>query len=407
MRWQPTISSASWPRPASTISLWTWWPTTLGAPFSTRRGAPISLSTEAAALRAGLEEGRWQLTEGAYRFYLGEAHRWLGREAGAATGATDALAVTECAGALWLDWRNNQFQGDRARGRRSAWFEGRSLLEMWRGTDDGLVALVATGAFLELRWLSGLQPTLDRLNLRIALADPEGHAVFRAPFGSGEPRVVRSAAETGLPWALHVAAADPSLDLAQLSARRRFVLAGFGLTGALLVVAGYVIARAVGRELDVARLQSDFVSAVSHEFRTPLATLRQVSEMLADGRVPSEERRNQYYEDLRHESERLHRLVEDLLDFGRMEAGRREYRFEKTDASALARRVVADFAQEVAARGYVVEISVKDHPPGLVIRADQEALGRALWNLLDNAVKYFPNAKTVRVDVRETATASC
>jgi signal transduction histidine kinase len=178
------------------------------------------------------------------------------------------------------------------------------------------------------------------------------------------------------------------------------VLAGFGLTAALIAVAGYVTVRAVARELEVARLPSDFVSAVSHEFRTPLATLRQLSELLARRPRPERGAPQRYYEDLRHESERLHRLVENLLDFGRMEAGRREFRFEEIDAAALARRVGWDFAQEVAARGYLIKVSAGDHPTGIVVRADQEALARALWNLLDNAVKYSPDSRTVWVDAR-------
>jgi signal transduction histidine kinase len=224
--------------------------------------------------------------------------------------------------------------------------------------------------------------------------------VYRAPSGPARFRIVRSSADTGLPWVLHVATADLSADLAQLSARRRFVLAGFGLTAALIAIAAYMTYRAVARELDVARLQSDFVSAVSHEFRTPLATLRQLSELLADGRVQTEERRNLYYEDLRHESERLHRLVENLLDFGRMEAGRREYCFEEVDVPAFVDRVATEFGQEASGRGYRVEVRAEGHLPDIVVRADQEALARALWNLLDNAVKYSPDARVVRVDVR-------
>jgi signal transduction histidine kinase len=365
----------------------------------TRRLGP--LGTEAAALLAGLGEGRWHLTEGAYRFYLGEALRWLGRETDSEAGGTDALALADCASALWRDWQGGRLDGNRATGRRSEFFHGRPLLAAWRGAGERLVALVGTAVFLERQWLAGLQPTFDRLNLQVALTDSDGHPVFRTPGGPARPRVVRSSAETGLPWTLHISTADPAADVAQLSARRRFVFAGFGLTAAIIVVAGYVSVRAVARELAVARLQSDFVSAVSHEFRTPLATMRQMSELLADGRVPGDERRQQYYEDLRHESERLNRLVENLLDFGRMEAGAREYQFETVDASACVRGVAQEFGQEIAERGYRIEVAVADHLPA--IRADREALSRALWNLLDNAVKYSPEARTVQIEARADA----
>jgi len=160
------------------------------------------------------------------------------------------------------------------------------------------------------------------------------------------------------------------------------------------VLAGsYFIARAVTRELEVARLQSDFVAAVSHEFRTPLALLCQLSEMLSDGRVPGETRRQEYYEGLRRASERLHRLVESLLDFGRMQAGVQKYRFDLLETGSLFSGVVEEFAEEARERGYQVDIEQQPQLPP--VKGDREALTRALWNLLDNAVKYSPQNKTV------------
>jgi signal transduction histidine kinase len=117
--------------------------------------------------------------------------------------------------------------------------------------------------------------------------------------------------------------------------------------------------------------------------------------MLADGRVPSEARRQEYYEGLRRASERLYRLVEGLLDFGRMEAGARQYRIESLDTGSFFRGVVEEFAEEATERGYRLEIAQQDNLPH--VRADREALARALRNLLDNAVKYSPQHKTVWV----------
>jgi signal transduction histidine kinase len=91
--------------------------------------------------------------------------------------------------------------------------------------------------------------------------------------------------------------------------------------------------------------------AGAHEFRTPLTSLRQLTELLARGRASSEERRAQYYEVLERETERLHRLVESLLDFGRRESGKRQYRFESLDAAELVRSMVAEFQGQVAGRG--------------------------------------------------------
>ena len=185
-------------------------------------------------------------------------------------------------------------------------------------------------------------------------------------------------------------------ELTQQGNRHRLLLLAFTLVATFVLAGSYFIARAVTRELEVARLQSDFVSAVSHEFRTPLASLRQLSELLSDGRVPSEMRRQEYYEGLRRASERLYRLVESLLDFGRMQAGARQYRFELLETESFFRSVLEEFAEEAGERGYRVDIAQQAHLPR--VQADREALTRALWNLLDNAVKYSPQNKTIRAE---------
>jgi len=146
-----------------------------------------------------------------------------------------------------------------------------------------------------------------------------------------------------------------------------------------------------------AQLKSDFVSAVSHEFRSPLTSMRQLTGMLATGRIPNEERRQSYYDVLSAETVRLQRLVEGLLDFGRMEAGAREYSLESINISDLVRSVVTDFQREVQEDGYHIDLVAEG--PELTIQADREAFSRALWNLLDNAVKYSPDYCTVRVEL--------
>jgi signal transduction histidine kinase len=125
--------------------------------------------------------------------------------------------------------------------------------------------------------------------------------------------------------------------------------------------------------------------------------MRQLTGMLATGRVPNPERQSSYFDVLSRETIRLERLVEGLLNFGRMEAGAMEYSFETIDVSAVVRRVVTDFQQEVQEDGYQIDLVAGG--PGPLIRADPEAFSRALWNLLDNAVKYSPDCRTVRVEL--------
>jgi signal transduction histidine kinase len=167
----------------------------------------------------------------------------------------------------------------------------------------------------------------------------------------------------------------------------------------LVIAASYLIGRAVSRELAAARLQSDFVSAVSHEFRTPLTSMRQFTEMLVEEENLSSEKRRSYHKAQERATRRLSRLVESLLDFGRMEAGAHPYRLEALDVGRLVKGVVEEFKEEANSNDLIVEVSVPNEGP--VLNGDRDALTQALWNLLDNAVKYSDEKPIVRVEVEK------
>jgi len=233
-------------------------------------------------------------------------------------------------------------------------------------------------------------------NTVLRVSDTEGHLVH----GGGPTRgqtAYRAAQVTGLPWSVSATEAADAAPSQSWTARRRLLVAGL-LVFALLVGAGsLLIARAMGREFAVSRLQSDFVSAVSHEFRTPLTSIRQLAEMLARGRMESEPHKQRAYELMLTESDRLRRLVEALLDFGRMQSGAYTFRSDRLEAAEWTRTVAAEFQETVRNRGYVIEVTAPAE--NACLRGDREALGGALWNLLDNAVKYSPDAKHIQVDV--------
>jgi signal transduction histidine kinase len=162
-----------------------------------------------------------------------------------------------------------------------------------------------------------------------------------------------------------------------------------------LTAAGLII-RAVTRERATARLQSDFVAAVSHEFRTPLTTLHQFTERLREHPVMPDDMRRVCYDAQLRATHRLTRLVESLLDFGRMDAGAQPYRFEHVDCADLVEAVVDDFRPDAQAAGHEVRLQRNGAAP---VEADGAAIARAVRNLLDNAVKYSPGAAIVDVDV--------
>lgn len=150
-------------------------------------------------------------------------------------------------------------------------------------------------------------------------------------------------------------------------------------------------------ELDAkrAQVQSDFVAAVSHEFRSPLTTIRTITDLLIDDRIPGESKRRESFLYLGRETKRLHTLVEALLDFGQIESGTMHYRMISCDAFEIARIAVAEFGDQAEAAGFDIELDFT--PNSALIRADEEALRRIIRNLLENAVKYSPEYKQIWV----------
>jgi signal transduction histidine kinase len=358
------------------------------------------LRREARALSLNLRHGHWKLTRASFGFYEGEISQWLGDAAPQARDdANDraALALSAATESLWQEWQRIRQHEMAPSGRRSLWVHSQTVFLLWQSTPERLVGVIAAPGYFEQTWRGSFRAFQEQ-GIRVTLTDGEGHAVLGQNLGRAGHQVTRTSADTGLPWILRVASTGPAEDMAQMASRRRLVLAGLGLLVLVVLAGGYFIGQAVTRELEVARVQSEFVSAVSHEFRTPLASLLQLSELLADGRISTDRQRQGYYESLLRETQRLSRLVESLLDFGRMEAGGREYHFETLNAGELVCRVAEEFGQEVAHRGYQVETRLDGNLPP--VRGDREALGRAVWNLLDNAVKYSPACKTVWAEAR-------
>lgn len=363
--------------------------------FEMNRNA--ELAREAAALYLDLNDGRWKLARATYRFYAQEASGWVSpSERQAANQRIDvAIALAVGVDSLWEEWQRIRRGETTPIGRRGIWVYGQSVFLVWHSTPERLVGLVAAPGYFAEQWQGAMQ-TFERRGMRVTLMDAEGHPVVGESPSASSHQVTRATSDTQLPWTLRVESADPSAEVAESASRRRLLLAGFGLMALVVLSGSYFVARAVARELEVARLQSDFVSAVSHEFRTPLASLLQLSELLADGRISTDRQRREYYQSLLRETQRLSRLVEGILDFGRMEAGSREYRFELIETDELVQSVAEEFSREVSPGGYQIETKLDGKLPP--VRGDREALCRALWNLLDNAVKYSPDCKTVWVE---------
>jgi len=182
-------------------------------------------------------------------------------------------------------------------------------------------------------------------------------------------------------------------DMSRRFARQQFLILG---ALSLLMGAGIVLMyRNVSRELALAKLKSDFVSNVSHELRTPLALIRLYAETLELGRISNPGKHQEYYEIIRKESERLTSLINNILDFSRIEAGKKEYSFRETDMADLVRSTLESYRFEIEQNGFYFEQKIANNVPPLQV--DREAIARSLLNLVNNAVKYSANNKYLGV----------
>jgi signal transduction histidine kinase len=172
------------------------------------------------------------------------------------------------------------------------------------------------------------------------------------------------------------------------SARAFFILgcllvAIFVLT---VVVGGSMLTRQAHRNMKDALQKTGFVSNVSHELKTPLTTIRMYAELLAEGRIKDPDKRKHYLSVIVAESRRLTRLVNNVLDFSRLEQKRKTYRLEDLDPADCMRELVEAHRLRVQEAGMVLEMDIPHDE--VFVRGDRDALEQVVLNLVDNAIKY-------------------
>ncbi len=276
---------------------------------------------------------------------------------------------------------------------------GRVVLAGVLKTSTGEAVCVAFSQDLEVFRREILEKTLGALEGPTvpALLDPGGRPVYsRGAVGQEAPIVTASLGKDFPAW--RVALYQPAGTSPRDAVRRQTTLftVAFGL---LLLVIGAGLGatyRLVRRETEMARLKADFVANVSHDLKTPLALIRMFGETLEMGRVPDETTRQEYYRVITRESERLSRLIGNVLDFSRIEGGRRQYQMMPTEVEPAIRETLEAFGYVLEQRDLKVEVAVA---PGLpAVPLDPDAFGQALGNLLDNAIKYSGGGTTIRVE---------
>jgi signal transduction histidine kinase len=241
----------------------------------------------------------------------------------------------------------------------------------------------------------------NRIAMMVYPADYEGRHVHggkvlaaSAGWKEGEPEVTRNLEDVFRGLALGIKYEGTSVDaIGQAWVQRGFLILG---VLSLFVIGGLALTyRSVSKEVELARLKSDFVSNVSHELRTPLSLIRLYAETLELGRIKTQEKMEEYYRIIRKESERLSALINNILDFSRIEAGRKEYDFRRTDIAELVGNTLDAYRYQIEQQGFLFEQSIDSSIPP--VRVDREAIARSLVNLINNALKYSTDEKFLGV----------
>ena len=263
-------------------------------------------------------------------------------------------------------------------------------------------------AIIQQKWLfqqlSERFRELDRHADFVTTIEIAGASVPLSDASSGE--TARQAADVQqlhsatLPISLSIGLKDPEIYYRAVH-RRQFLFSALVLAALLAGIASAVILRrSLLRQQSLNEQKSNFVSSVSHELRAPIASVRLMAESLERGKVAEGARQNEYYRFIVQECRRLSSLIENVLDFSRIEQGRKQYEFEPTDLLALTRETVKlmePYAEEKGVQ-LKMEISNVQHPTSNIeVDVDGRAIQQALVNLMDNAIKHSAKGQTVTV----------
>ena len=230
-------------------------------------------------------------------------------------------------------------------------------------------------------------------SVRVALTAPGG----QRKAGRGEFLLADRTLPAPLTgWRLALATDDVTA-VGQISALQRLLLVWGVILSALTLALGvYATVRLASREIRAARRRQDFVSNVSHELKTPLTSIRMFIETLQTGRFDNPEEEMQYLSIIGQESERLNRLVERVLNFTRMEEGRKVYRMHGEEPAEIIRGAVDMMQAQFDEAECDFEMHIDDDLPP--VEADRDAVSEVIINLLSNALRYTGSEKRIRLD---------
>jgi two-component system phosphate regulon sensor histidine kinase PhoR len=280
-------------------------------------------------------------------------------------------------------------------------YNGQSfLVSYWQRVREGRVYIVVAWHDIG-RIVKDELPTLyaeAAPGNRVNVVDEEGRIIFGPPLRTGEFTVGVKFPTTLYNWRLQVSPIA-SEELATRVENRRLLELAMVVLSCVVIVAGVVVILvAAERQRRMSALKSEFVANVSHELKTPLALVRMFGEMLQSGRVASDQKRAEYLEIIVRESERLSSLIENVLDFAKVERGKGGYDFAEGDVGEAVSRAANIYRYRAERERVALDVRVEANLPRA--RIDERAIQLAVINLVDNALKYAPDGEVITLEAR-------
>ncbi len=166
-----------------------------------------------------------------------------------------------------------------------------------------------------------------------------------------------------------------------------------------LIFGMLIIVRDISRKIELSRLRSEFISNVTHELKAPLSSIRLYVETLILNRIKGKNKKREYLEIIMNESQRLSRLINNVLDFSKIETGQKDYHFKEKDISVLIRDVVRLFDYELKKEKFKLKLNFPKNP--VLVSIDQDAISQVIINLISNAIKFSKERKAISISLRK------
>ncbi len=266
-----------------------------------------------------------------------------------------------------------------------------------KNEDEQIGIVIDFQAYLKSRSEKLIQKFDPNSSVNVKIEDNNGRLIFSRVIKEEAAYLSFPFPENLPQWKLLLSENKPGFIATLFKAESGIYLYIFILI-ALLMVLGFVFTiYTLNEELRLNKLKSEFISNVSHELKSPLTSIRMMTEMLHRNRVQTEERKSDYYAVMLEESERLSHLIDNILDFSRMDDDRKKYDFIDLNLDELLLKFLESTRERLPEPGFDIRYNRPDRVP--IIQADKNAILQVLYNLVDNAIKFSGTSRQIDINL--------